>query len=90
MHKQNELEEGAAPKYLINMLAISGRCSYLLVALIVLILVYPFCDVTQWFDRLLLGTLNSAILMAGAAAASRRRRTWIIALALAVPALVLQ
>ncbi len=73
-----------------GLLALSGRCSYLLVALLVMIIAYPFYGGETLGRRLLFGVLTSAILVSGAFAASQRRRTVVIALALAAPALALQ
>ena len=67
-----------------------GRCSYLLVALLVMIIAYPFYGGETLGRRLLFGVLTSAILVSGAFAASQRRRTVVMALALAAPALALQ
>lgn len=67
----------------------TGRCSWLLLALVLLLMVYPLLD-TSLMGRVLLGLLNSAILVSGASAASGSRRTLAVAVAFALPALVLQ
>ncbi len=67
----------------------TGRCSWLLLSLVLLLMIYPLLD-TSFTGRLILGLLNSAILVAGASAASGSRRTLMMAVAFALPALVLQ
>src|SRR5512132_1195254 len=82
-------EEEASP-YFSGLLAICGPSFYLLVALLALIIAYPFYGGETLGRRLLFGVLTSAVLVSGAFAASQRRRTVIVALALAGPALALQ
>lgn len=79
----------AADRRFIDRLKVTGSSSWLLLALIVLLILLPFDDKSiAW--QLTLGTLNSAILVAAAVAASRSRRTLYLALALMLPVLVLQ
>lgn len=89
MGEQSPTSDEASIRHFTELLALSGKCSLLLVGLIALIMFYPFLNEARLFDRLLIGVLNSFILAAGAAAASRRRGTWILALALAAPTLIL-
>jgi len=66
-----------------------GPCSWLLLALLLLMVAMPFLD-TSLMGRLLLGALNSVVLVACVLAASQSGRALIIAVALALPALGLQ
>jgi hypothetical protein len=90
MDDDRDLSEEEATHNFSGLQAISGRCSYLLVALLVMIVAYPFFSDETLGQRLLFGIVTSAILVCGAFAASRKRRTVVIALALAAPALTLQ
>lgn len=67
----------------------TGRATWLLLALILLLFLYPFADESLVW-RGVLGLLNSAILVTGAAAASGSRRTLGLAVAFALPALGFQ
>jgi hypothetical protein len=73
----------------IAILAKIGRSAYLLVALLILLLVYPFLGDTVG-PRLIGGFLNAAILVAAAYSISRSRGAFLVALCLAAPALFLQ
>lgn len=78
-----------ADQRLVDRLLVTGPCTWLLGALILLLVVYPIAgESLNWM--LLIGILNSAVLIAGALASSRTRRTVIIAIGLALPALALQ
>jgi len=65
------------------------RFVFLLAALLLLLLFYPFHNGTL-IANLLFGAVNMAILVAGVFAASHSRRTLLAALALGLPALALQ
>lgn len=65
------------------------RFGFLLAALLLLLLFYPFHDGTP-VANLLFAAVNLAILAAGVFAANRSRRTLLAALALGLPALALQ
>lgn len=65
------------------------RFAFLLAALLLLLLFYPFHDGTR-IANLLFATVNLVILVASVFAASRSRRTLLLALVLALPTLVLQ
>lgn len=65
------------------------RFAFLLAALLLLLLFYPFHDGTR-IANLLFATVNLVILVAGVFAASRSHRTLLFALILALPTLVLQ
>jgi Ion channel len=67
----------------------TGRATWLLLALILLPFLYPLANGSLVW-RGILGLLNSAILVTGAAAASGSRRTLVLAVAFALPALGLQ
>lgn len=67
----------------------TGRSTWLLFALILMLILFPILDQSV-AGRMVLGVLNTAILAAAACAASGSRRTLFIALAFAVPALCLQ
>lgn len=65
------------------------RFAYLLAALVLLLLFYPFHDGTP-VANLVFATVNLAILIAAVFSAHRSRKTLMIALVLAMPALALQ
>lgn len=67
----------------------TGYCSWLLLALILLLCMYPLAD-NSLVWRVVLGLLNSAILITGAVASSPARRTLALGFAFALPALGLQ
>jgi hypothetical protein len=90
MDDNRDLYEEEATPHFSGLLAICGPSSYLLVALLALIIAYPFYGGETVGRRLLFGVLTSAVLVSGAFAASQRRRTVVMALALAAPALGLQ
>jgi hypothetical protein len=90
MDDNRDLYEEEATPHLSDLLAICGPSSYLLIALLALIISYPFYGGETLGRRLLFGVLTSAVLVSGAFAASQRRRTVVMALALAAPALGLQ
>jgi hypothetical protein len=83
MDHDRDLYEEEGTHNFSGLLAISGRCSYLLVALLVMIIANPFFSDETLGQRLLFGVVTSAILISGAFAASQRKRTVVIALALA-------
>lgn len=66
-----------------------GPCTYLLLALLALILLYPYL-MASLFGRVALGILFSAVLLAGAYAIGRTRRAIIVGFALAILAVALQ
>lgn len=66
-----------------------GHTTYLLAALLALLLAYPFLDDSLPY-RLVGGLLNVTILVAAAYAASESRRLFLLAMLLAVPAFGLQ
>ena len=90
MDNDRDLYEEEATPHFSGLLAICGPSSYLLIALLALIIAYPFYGGETLGRRLLFGVLTSAVLVSGAFAASQRRRTVVMALALAAPALALQ
>ncbi len=65
------------------------RFVFLLAALLLLLLLYPFDDGTP-LATILFATVDMAILSAGVFAASHSRRTLLVALSLALPTLTLQ
>lgn len=65
------------------------RFGYLLVALIILIILYPFHEETP-LAYLIFAGVNTAVLGAAAFAASHSRRTLLLALLLAAPVMALQ
>lgn len=65
------------------------RFVFLLVALLLLLLFYPFHDGSP-IANILFATVNLAIMVAGVFAASGSRKTLLLALGLALPALALQ
>lgn len=67
----------------------TGACTWLLVALIMMLLLYPLLDET-FLGRVILSGLNSTILVAGVFAASGSRRALLTAVVLAVPTLTFQ
>jgi len=66
-----------------------GPCSYLLVALIGLILIFPFTH-TDIISRIGLATLSSLVLVGGVYAIARSRRMLVVGLGLAILAIALQ
>lgn len=66
----------------------TGPCSWLLLALVVLLVVFPLLD-RSLSGRLILGALNTSILIAAAFATSESRRARFIAVGLAMPAVAL-
>lgn len=72
-----------------DLLSLAGRSTFLLLALLSMLIAYPFLDGTT-DQRLLLGALSSAILVAAAFAAGRSRRALMISFAFAGPTLVLK
>jgi len=74
---------------LVGRLKQTGRATWLLAALVLLLLLYPLADDSLVW-KAILGLLNSAILVTGVAAASGSRRTLGVAVAFALPALGLQ
>lgn len=84
-----EPQSTAADQRMVARLRSTGPCTWLLGALILMLIIYPFADKSEG-GMLLLGLLNSAVLIASALASSRARRILIIAFTLAVLALVLQ
>jgi hypothetical protein len=66
-----------------------GPCTYLLLALLALILVYPYLN-EGVASRVILGLLYTAVLLGGARAVGRDRRRRIVGLGLAVVAIGLQ
>jgi hypothetical protein len=66
-----------------------GPCTYLLLALIALILFFPYARGVGT-GRILLGTLFSLVLIGGAYAIGRNRRTLVVGFAMAVLAIALQ
>jgi len=78
-----------ADQRLIDRLKVTGSCTWLLGAIILLLVVYPMVgESLKWM--LLFGVLNTAVLVSGVFAASHARRTLIVAFVLALPALTLQ
>jgi hypothetical protein len=74
---------------LVHRIRETGSCTWLLGALILLLIIYPIVgESLQW--TLLIGVLNTAVLISGAFAASRARKTLIIAFGFALPALALE
>jgi hypothetical protein len=70
---------------------ISARSAYLLIGLITLLCIYPFLLDTSWQHRLLLGSLNVAILVAAARAATQTHRAFLLVVVfLALPSVGLQ
>jgi hypothetical protein len=74
---------------LVSRLKQTGRATWLLVALILLLFLYPLSRDSRVWEAVL-GLLNSAILVTGAMAASGSRRTLALAVAFALPALGFQ
>lgn len=74
---------------LVSRLKQTGRATWLLLAVILLLFLYPLIDDSLVW-KAVLGLLNSAILVTGAVAASGSRRTVGLAVAFALPALGLQ
>jgi hypothetical protein len=66
-----------------------GPCTYLLLALLALILVYPYLK-EGVASRVILGLLYTAVLLGGAHAVGRDRRRLIVGLGLAIVAIGLQ
>lgn len=77
------------PVRLFDRLRQTGRSTWLLLALILMLIVFPVLDHSV-AGRVGLGVLNTAILAAAAHSASGSRRTLFIALSFAVPTLFLQ
>jgi hypothetical protein len=90
LDSDHDLYEEETTPHLSGLLSICGPSSYLLVALLALIIAYPFYGGETLGRRLLFGVLTSAVLVSGAFAASQKKRTVVMALALAAPALGLQ
>jgi hypothetical protein len=67
----------------------TGRSTWLLFALILMLIALPVLE-PSIAGRVVFGVINTAILAAGAYAVSESRRTLLIALAFAIPALGLQ
>jgi hypothetical protein len=57
---------------------IAGRSTYLLLGLLALLCAYPLVLDATWQHRLLLGSLNVAILIAAARAATQTHRTFLL------------
>lgn len=74
---------------LVGRLKQTGRATWLLLAVVLLLVIYPLAD-DSLIWKAVLGLLNSAILVTGVAAASSSRRTLGVAVAFALPALGLQ
>jgi hypothetical protein len=69
----------------------TGRSTYLLTALLVMLFTYPFLLAGSWYHRLILGFLNVGILVTAAYAATQKRRTFLaVVVFLGVPAFGLQ
>lgn len=79
----------AADQRLLDRLRVTGPCTWLLGALVLLLVIYPVVG-ESWQWMLLIGVLNTAVLISGALAASHARRTMIIAFGFALPALTLE
>jgi hypothetical protein len=77
-----------ADQRLIGRLKETGRCTWLLASLILLLLVYPFVDESR-LGSIFVALLNSALLIAAAFASGQGRRPMFIAFAFALPALAL-
>lgn len=71
-----------------DLVGIAGRSTYLLLALLALLILYPYAPADS--DRLLFGFINSAILITAVHAVSAARRHVATALVLAIPTLTLQ
>jgi hypothetical protein len=82
------LSPNAERERLIARLKQTGPATWLLSALVLLLLIYPLVD-DRLLPKLLVGVLNMVILIAGAFASSRKRRTLMIAFGLALPASLL-
>ena len=67
-----------------------GPCTYLLLALLGLILIYPYCKSSGYFGRVILGILYSAAIIGGAHATTRSRRSLILGVLLAALGIGLQ
>jgi len=78
----------AADQRLIDRLKETGRCTWLLIALIMLLLVYPSVEKSAEAS-ILVAIFNSALLIAAAFASGQGRRALLVALAFALPALAL-
>lgn len=83
-----ESKENSNDQRLINRLKETGRCTWLLAALVMLLLTYPFAGQSVEAS-LLVALFNSAMLIAAAFASGVGRRTRIISFLFAVPAIVL-
>jgi hypothetical protein len=90
MDNDRDLYEEEATPHFSGLLAICGPSSYLLIALLALIIAYPFYGGETLGRRLLFSVLTSAVLVSGAFAATQRKRTVVVALALGGPPLGLQ
>jgi len=66
-----------------------GPCTYLLLALLAFILLYPYL-MANLFARIALGLLFSTVLLGGAYAVGRTRRTMIVGFGLAILGVALQ
>jgi len=76
---------------LIHSVALAGRSTYLLIALLVLLFAYPFILDGSLANRLILGLLNVVIMVSSAYAATATRRAFVlVVLFLGLPVLGLQ
>ena len=83
-----EPPDNAADQRLIGRLKETGRCTWLLGALIVLLLAYPLVD--EWREAsIFVALLNSGLLITAAFASGQGRRALIVAFVFALPALAL-
>jgi hypothetical protein len=77
-------------KFAYSIIAV-GRSTYLLIGLIALLCAYPFLLDASWQHRLLLGSLNVAILVAATRAATQTNRAFLLVVVfLGLPSIGLQ
>ncbi|HMB75427.1 MAG TPA: potassium channel family protein [Kiloniellaceae bacterium] len=83
-----DLPVNAADQRLIDRLKETGRCTWLLAALVLLLLIYPAVDASNEAS-FMVALLNSVLLITAAFASGQGRRTLIVAFVFALPALAL-
>ena len=90
LHRRDEGRTYESDEDLAQAVVGIGPCTFLLLALLALIVVYPYCKDAGMVGRVMLGLLYSCVLIGGTYATARSREALIIGGALAVLGIGLQ
>ncbi|HWB49332.1 MAG TPA: hypothetical protein VG651_09500 [Stellaceae bacterium] len=90
LHRRHERPKFESDEDLAQAVVGVGPCTYLLLALLGLIIIYPYCKSGGLIGRVILAVLYSLVLIGGTYATSRSLRSLVIGISLAVLGISLQ